>query len=333
MAAPLKLKTVSRPPGHTRKEHCRGPIVLVRAMSRVKYYIPEDGDEFEHPNLFSLRKDKGVTLRDLRESFPVPGVYHFRILRSIGQTKVWMDAMDETEEIPVHDKCIFSKVSRIRYPDEASCPPVRPAVSASSAAASASSSSSSQPPAEAPAQAVPVDAENLVDFADFDDAPVTTPAAAVVPPPALRKAVSLSPPLTAQSSLGSTTSQSGSEGDLLGFDMASSTPAAAPVAPAPAPAPASGSTGDLFGLGDLQAPNLNAMAPINAMGGGMPMGAPMGGAPIGAPLGVGGMTPSPMMGAMGGGNNNQNRAQQQQQQQQQPMGFGKKDAFSDLWKK
>jgi hypothetical protein len=35
-----------------------------------------------------------------------------------------------------------------------------------------------------------------------------------------------------------------------------------------------------------------------------------------------------MMGAMGGGNN-QNRAQQQQQ----PMGFGKKDAFSDLWKK
>ena len=54
------------------------------------------------------------------------------------------------------------------------------------------------------------------------------------------------------------------------------------------------------------------------------------GAPMGAPMGVGGIAPSPMMGAMGGGNNNQNRAQQQQQQ---PMGFGKKDAFSDLWKK
>lgn len=286
---------------------------------RVKYFIPEDGDEFDHPNIFMLSKERNVTLRDIREAFPVPGVYHFRILQAMGNTKVWMDLVDDSEPISSGDSAIFAKVSRIRYPDG----DVMGAGGGTGKGAYAASSSSSDVPsssatgsshAQAPAQ----EASNLVDFEDFADfgdaaAPTTAPTAAAAAAPMQQKAPQ-SDPVASSASMGG----SGSEGDLLGFDSG------------PSASSHTDSTAnlDLFGFDGLQATPVQTpmmqqpMNPMGAMGGGAPMGGPLaGGGPAARPA-MQQRPPQPLGGGGGGGGGGYG------QRQQQP-----KDAFSDLWKK
>ena len=48
-----------------------------------RYFVPGDGDELEHPNMFSVAtRGADVTLGDVRKSFPVPGRYHFRAMKA-----------------------------------------------------------------------------------------------------------------------------------------------------------------------------------------------------------------------------------------------------------
>ena len=88
-------------------------------MVFVKYFIPEDGDDQAHPNVFKVSgcaSVKTLTLGELKEAFPVSGKYHFRFLQQLGGTKmtVWMDAIDESELVPYGDEGqVFAKVSRI----------------------------------------------------------------------------------------------------------------------------------------------------------------------------------------------------------------------------
>ena len=46
-------------------------IFVFRSMSAktaIQYYIPEDGDDLEHPNIFILEKElDSITLRDIRK--------------------------------------------------------------------------------------------------------------------------------------------------------------------------------------------------------------------------------------------------------------------------
>ena len=46
----------------------------------VFYIVPNDGDEVSTPNCFFLMRPKGapLTLRDIKQQFPIPGTYHFR---------------------------------------------------------------------------------------------------------------------------------------------------------------------------------------------------------------------------------------------------------------
>jgi len=85
---------------------------------RIKYFIPEDGDEFDHPNIFSLNTNGGgsPTLIEVRRSFPVPGSYHFRFLRTLNDTKVWIDLTNENDVVPIFDGQIIAKVSRLSVP-------------------------------------------------------------------------------------------------------------------------------------------------------------------------------------------------------------------------
>ena len=54
------------------------------------------------------------------QAFPIPGDYHFRFLRGIGDMKVWLDYNDDTLALPVTDGGIFAKVSRMTAPTPAS---------------------------------------------------------------------------------------------------------------------------------------------------------------------------------------------------------------------
>ena len=87
-------------------------------MVFVKYFIPEDGDDQLHPNVFKVNGCEnvaGLTLGHIKKSFPVAGKYHFRFLQELGGTvKVWMDCINETEIVPHSvDNEVFAKVSRI----------------------------------------------------------------------------------------------------------------------------------------------------------------------------------------------------------------------------
>ena len=62
--------------------------------SYVQYFIPHDGDEEDHPNVFLVKKPlKNLTLSDVQGSFPLPGTYFFRGKQSYGKT---------------HGKCFYS---------------------------------------------------------------------------------------------------------------------------------------------------------------------------------------------------------------------------------
>ena len=85
-------------------------------MVFVKYVIPEDGDEPEHPNVFMCGGNKAasaLTLGEIEKEFPVPGKYHFRFLRKTTSGKVWFDVTDRNGAVPSDDNEIFAKVSRV----------------------------------------------------------------------------------------------------------------------------------------------------------------------------------------------------------------------------
>ena len=68
-------------------------------MVQVQYFILEDGDDMNHPNVFDINDSflvhNGVQVGTIKEYFPLPGKYHFRFLKKIGPTQVWMDIKDD----------------------------------------------------------------------------------------------------------------------------------------------------------------------------------------------------------------------------------------------
>jgi hypothetical protein len=46
----------------------------------------------------------------------VPGIYHFRFLKTLGDMKVWMDIVDDHAAVPLADGSVFAKVSRVTAP-------------------------------------------------------------------------------------------------------------------------------------------------------------------------------------------------------------------------
>lgn len=130
---------------------------------KVKYFIPEDGDDSQHPNVFII-PDNGSspTLQQIKSSFPLPGKYHFRFLREIDRMKVWMDITDDTAPVPLQNGAVFVKIARISSSE--------PAASASQSASrgSAATTQSAKPtrahPAPAPNQRA--DSDKLLSFVD-----------------------------------------------------------------------------------------------------------------------------------------------------------------------
>ena len=60
----------------------------------IYYVIPEDDDDFEHPNVFAIHKSvKQLTIGEVVEAFPLPGVYHFRFKTAFMKTFVWEDGV------------------------------------------------------------------------------------------------------------------------------------------------------------------------------------------------------------------------------------------------
>lgn len=98
-------------------------------MTTIRYFIPEDGDSEEHPNIFLLPKSNSgfsPRLRDVKDAFPVPGNYLFRFKSPIvpgadrdkNAVSVWMDCVDDDQHVGVWKNAIFAKVTRIGMNDD-----------------------------------------------------------------------------------------------------------------------------------------------------------------------------------------------------------------------
>lgn len=99
-------------------------------MTTIRYFIPEDGDSEDHPNIFLMSKptQSGFSprLKDVKDSFPMPGRYHFRFKtplipgtdREKNAVSVWMDCVNDNQHVGVWRNTIFAKVTRISMEDD-----------------------------------------------------------------------------------------------------------------------------------------------------------------------------------------------------------------------
>lgn len=96
-------------------------------MASIRYYLPEDGDQEDSPNVFLAPKPSRPgyppLLGQIKGSFPLPGSYHFRFKtplipgtdRDKNAMAVWMDCVDDSQPVPVWQNSIIAKVTRIGF--------------------------------------------------------------------------------------------------------------------------------------------------------------------------------------------------------------------------
>lgn len=98
-------------------------------MATVRYFVPEDGDLEDQPNVFLAPKTRGITLHDIKSSFPLPGKYFFRFKSPLipggdsyderGEgVAVWMDCAEDSKPVPLWRSSIIAKVTRLSMEDD-----------------------------------------------------------------------------------------------------------------------------------------------------------------------------------------------------------------------
>jgi hypothetical protein len=85
-------------------------------MTLIYYYIPEDGDNQEIPNVFEIIGSKnGIKLQNIYDWFPLKGSYIFRFKIMYDGAIAWLDLPDLETKLPVYKDKIMMKVSRISW--------------------------------------------------------------------------------------------------------------------------------------------------------------------------------------------------------------------------
>ena len=114
---------------------------------QVYYFVPEDGDEEKHPNVYTLPPNSEVDLGVIQQTFPLaaaPGeVFVFRFKFRWKKGYVWLDLSSQNDPLPLFDGRIVMKVSRI-FSDENSVAPPQQATSTRSKSASSTRSRDSK---------------------------------------------------------------------------------------------------------------------------------------------------------------------------------------------
>ena len=99
-------------------------------MLSCRYFLPEDGDTEDAPNVFlapkSSRAGYPPLLGQIKNAFPLPGVYHFRFKTALipgtdrdkNAVAVWMDCVDESEPVPTWQSSIVAKVTRVTIEED-----------------------------------------------------------------------------------------------------------------------------------------------------------------------------------------------------------------------
>ncbi len=94
----------------------------------VLYHIPSDKDDSETPNAFRIPKPvESVTLADIRNHFPLPGSYHFRVKQGgcwvdLGSQQTHSNSVGSNHQeaaIPSYQGRIVLKVLRVSWSQQA----------------------------------------------------------------------------------------------------------------------------------------------------------------------------------------------------------------------
>lgn len=90
----------------------------------VYYFIPSDGDKEDNPNAFRVKGTRSsLTVKQIKDSFPLPGSYYFRFKVRIGNTHAWMDPLSDEDVAPLYNDAIIAKVLRIYWDCKGRLPP------------------------------------------------------------------------------------------------------------------------------------------------------------------------------------------------------------------
>lgn len=85
-------------------------------MTLVYYYIPEDHDDEETPNVFGVMVSKNnIRLHHLYENFPLKGHYIFRFKVMYDNAIAWLDLPELDTKLPTFKDKIVVKATRISW--------------------------------------------------------------------------------------------------------------------------------------------------------------------------------------------------------------------------
>jgi len=177
--------------------------------THVYYVVPEDLDDFAHPNLLVVSA-AAPTLRDVKNAFVLPGQYHFRFKRAFKSGFVWVDILDDAAAVPMFDGYVFAKVSRVTS-------------NAANAPAAAAAAKPAPPQVKAASSAPAVVAAWGEDDDVWNDSHASAPAA---PPATAAPPVAPAAPAAAAAAAASE--------DLFGFGFSGASAAAPAAKSAPA---------------------------------------------------------------------------------------------------
>eukprot|EP00752_Nemacystus_decipiens_P010442 g9303.t1 len=83
----------------------------------IRYFIPADGDDPSHPNVFQLPSglvgSGTVRCGDVERHFPLPGRFHFRFKKKFRDAFVWVDMPDPAATVPSCDGVFTAKITRL----------------------------------------------------------------------------------------------------------------------------------------------------------------------------------------------------------------------------
>ncbi|CAH0481745.1 unnamed protein product [Peronospora belbahrii] len=80
----------------------------------LNYFVPEDGDSSDHLNVVPLPRVDLLRLQHIKQSFPLPGNFHFRFKTEFEGTYVWLDVVNDTDPVPDYNGLVICKISRVQ---------------------------------------------------------------------------------------------------------------------------------------------------------------------------------------------------------------------------
>lgn len=91
-------------------------MMAKKEMTLVYYYVPEDKDDPDCPNVFGVPCPKQeLRLTHIHQAFPLKGSYLFRFKYNNEGSPVWLDLPEPNSKLPLFKDKIIVKATRVSW--------------------------------------------------------------------------------------------------------------------------------------------------------------------------------------------------------------------------